>query len=232
MDLAARRRQWYAMRTRLRDAGLWKGRVTDDIQQDIRKYGTTTQKKTQNKRAHADVDPEPEDDPEEGTSAVAGKKYMFVFCFSEKMSTLLILVKRVTTDEDEYNCWVKDVHTLIRGRWSCSATPYQNQETNQNGWFFRFYGFKVSAPTGTAALGDLAQKCIVSRGGEDSNPDDLVDYALAQSRWNVPSVVTKKKEETSEEESSTEETPQKKKKKMKWPGRSPFGDKGGSKHRI
>lgn len=143
------------------------------------------------------------------------------------MSTLLVLVKKETDCDTEYESWCRDVRTLIQGRWSCSATPYRNEETGQDGWFFRFYGFKVSAITGQTALGDLASKCVVCRGGEDGKPEDLVGYALAQTRWKVPSVVTKKKEETSEEESTDEDT---RKKKRKW-GRSNYGDKGNSKMR-
>lgn len=80
MDQQLRRRQWYAMRQRLRDAGLWHGKITDDVQQDIRKYGKVDKKKTsQPKRAHSEVDPEPDDDPEEGTSSVAGIMFYFFF---------------------------------------------------------------------------------------------------------------------------------------------------------
>lgn len=142
------------------------------------------------------------------------------------MSTLLILVKREAETEEEYQSWCKDVRVLITGRWSCSATPYRNEESGLAGWFFKFYGFKVSALTGQTALGGLSEKCIVCRGGEEGDPDDLVGYALAQSKWNVPSIVTKRRGDSSEEESSGEE----RKKKKKWQ-KSPFGDKGGYKHR-
>lgn len=71
------------MRQRLKDAGLWKGKITDDIQQDIRQYGSVNKKHTGKKRTHADVEPEPEQssDPEEGTSTVAGNINILILLY-------------------------------------------------------------------------------------------------------------------------------------------------------
>lgn len=129
------------------------------------------------------------------------------------MSTLLILVKRATDDEEEYQQWIKDVRTLIQCRWSCLAQSHLSNHTDEHGWFFQFFGFKVSADTARTALGTLQNYCVVCRGGENNTADDLSEFAAAQSKWQVPAIVTKKKEQSDSENSSGEERHSKAKKK-------------------
>lgn len=132
------------------------------------------------------------------------------------MSTLLVLVKRLTDDEEEYQQWIKDVKTLIQCRWSCLAQSYLNSSTDEQGWFFKFFGFKVSAITARTALGTLQEYCIVCRGGENTTATDLAEFAVAQSKWQVPNVVTRKREPAASdsEPNSEDERPSKKKKKV------------------
>lgn len=130
------------------------------------------------------------------------------------MSTLLILVRRDAKTEDEYNTWVRDVRTLIQGRWSCSCSSYEDTSTGLMGWFFTFYGFKVGAETARSALGLLVEHCVVCRGGEGSDPRELSEYGLALQKWQVPLIVTKKQdpEKDSPGEDSEEEMRSRKRK--------------------